>query len=183
MWIFRDSKCAFVPLSLTHWLFCSFHKCVWTLRTHSAPALPWELESQEGGGCRVGAVPVHTRRQRACKEEGSAWGRPLGPQKAKLKKEGAMGRDEGVFFLGSILYPHWSSPLTAHPCFRCKRGSEQNCAPCSPGSAVAQLGMRTTGGSGILGYQGQTSSSHELSFQPNVRPCRVPWQHCLVMWG
>ena len=65
-----------------------------------------------------------------------------GHRKLSLRKEGAMGRDEG-----SALYPHGSSPLTAHPRSGCKRGSEQNCAQCSPGSVVAQLGMSTTGGS------------------------------------
>lgn len=47
--------------------------------------------------------PMGTGKGRAFKAEGTAWtqdeGWPLGPQKVKLRKEGAIGRVEGVFFL------------------------------------------------------------------------------------
>lgn len=163
---------SFYP-ALAHSFVPSTNVCG-ALSTHLAPGPA--LGSQGWGGYRMDVVPMPMEGkgfQGRRNSIGRGWGLASGNTESEVRKEPQA--ELSVFFLGPVLDPHWSSPLMAHPDSQLQLGSKRNCAHCTPGSAVAQLGVRTARGSvgGSVAVWG-VWSCHSYTFGQNM------WQCCFM---
>lgn len=74
----------------------------------------------------------------------------------------------------------------AHPNSQVQLGSKQNCAQCSPGSAVAQLGVKTAGDSvgGSVALWGTKEGLHPAIAILLAKICGtvISWHHYIMMW-